>query len=199
MVFPFLTKLFNKCYDTSLFPASWCKSVIIPLFKNGNENNPDNYRGIYLLSIASKVFASILNKRLCKWAEKENKISKEQAGFRTGYSTTDHIFTLISMIRKTVHNRRRGKLYVAFIDYKKAFDTVDRDRLWQVLHKLQTSTKMLKLLKSMYASVKSCVRWGSKITTFFLLSSRGQARMSLQPLNFLTLNIRSSRLCQRKR
>ena len=130
-VVPFLTKLFNKLYDTSYFPLDWCKSVIIPLFKKGEDSNPDNYRGISLLSIVSKVFTAILNKRLYAWAENEEKISKEQAGFRKGYSTIDHIFTLITMVKSKLDSRRGGKVYVAFIDYKKAFDTVDRDKLYE--------------------------------------------------------------------
>ena len=64
VVVPFLTQLFNKLYNASLFPAVWSKSVIVPIFKKGDDDNPDNYRGISLLSIVSKVFTAILNKRL---------------------------------------------------------------------------------------------------------------------------------------
>ena len=80
MVVPFLTQLFNKLYNASLFPAVWSKSVIVPIFKKGDDDNPDNYRGISLLSIVSKVFTAILNKRLYTWAEKENKIAKNRQG-----------------------------------------------------------------------------------------------------------------------
>ena len=52
---PFFTLLFNKIYDSSCFPSDWCKSITIPLFKRGNKSDPDNYRGIYLLSVVSKV------------------------------------------------------------------------------------------------------------------------------------------------
>ena len=69
----FLTFLFNKIYDSSCFPSEWCKSIIIPLFKRGNETDPDSYREISLLSVVSKVFTAILNKQLCNWAEKEGK------------------------------------------------------------------------------------------------------------------------------
>jgi len=158
IVVPFLTKLFNKLYDMNVFPSDWCKSVIIPLFKKGDDKIPDNYRGISLLSIVSKVFTAVLNKRIYTWAEKEEKISKEQAGFRKGYSTIDHIFTLVTMVKKKLNNKRGGKVYVAFIDYKKAFDTVDREKLWETLQKLKTSSKMVNMLKSMYSSVQACVR-----------------------------------------
>ena len=94
-------KIFNKLYDTGYFPSDWCKSVIIPLFKKSDDSDPDNYRGISLLSIVSKVFTGILNKRLYAWAENEEKIGKEQAGFCKGYSTIqllpghDEIFSLL--------------------------------------------------------------------------------------------------------
>ena len=187
LIIPFLTKLFNKLYDTSVFPSEWCKSVIIPLFKKGNENNPDNYRGISLLSIISKVFTAVLNKRLYTWAENEEKISKEQAGFRKGYSTIDHIFTLVSIIRMKLNSRRGGKMYVAFIDYRKAFDTVNRDKLWDTLHKLKTSSKMLNMVKAMYCSVQSCVRWGAKLSDFFACSLGVKQGCLLSPLIFSLL------------
>ena len=127
----------------SVFHTDWRKSVITPLFKKGDDKFPDKYRGIPLLSIVSKVFTAVLNKRRYAWAEKEGNMSKEQAGFRKGYSTIDHIFTLIAMVKRTLSSRRGNKVYVAFIDYKKAFDTVDREKLWETLEKLKTSSKMV--------------------------------------------------------
>ena len=72
----FLTQLFNKLYNASLFPAVWSKSVIVPIFKKGDDDNPDNYRGISLLSIVSKVFTAILNKRL----KRKIKLAKNRQG-----------------------------------------------------------------------------------------------------------------------
>ena len=57
------------------------------------------------------------------------KTRRKSAGFRKGYSTIDHIFTLITMAKSKLESGRGGKVYVAFIDYKKAFDTVDRDKI----------------------------------------------------------------------
>ena len=188
VVVPFLTQLFNKLYNASLFPAVWSKSVTVPIFKKGDDDNPDNYRGISLLSIVSKVFTAILYKRLYTWAEKENKISKEQAGFRKGYSTIDHIFTLVSMVKRKLNSRRGGKVYVAFVDYKKAFDTVDRDKLWETLEKLKTSSKMINMIKAIYTSVQSCVRWGAKFSEFFPCSL-GVKRVSSQSIDVLPLYI----------
>ena len=52
---PFLTKYFNVLFSSSQFPSEWTKAIIIPLHKKGDVNNPDNYRGISLLSVVSKV------------------------------------------------------------------------------------------------------------------------------------------------
>lgn len=184
VITPFLTKLFNRIYNIGQFPKEWCKSVIVPIFKSGDEKNPTNYRGISLLSIISKLFTQILNKRLNAWAEKEGKISKEQAGFRKGYSTIDHIFTLTSIINNRVNSKRGGKVYAAFIDYKKAFDTVNHNKLWIVLEKIGTSSKMIKMLKSMYNSVQCCVRWGAKVTDFFECPQGVKQGCLLSPLIF---------------
>ena len=84
----FLTKLFSAVFDEGLYPEEGWKAIIIPIFKKGNKNNTDNYRGISLLSLISKCYTSVLNKRLLSWAEENDKMSDAQAGFRQGYSTT---------------------------------------------------------------------------------------------------------------
>ena len=105
------------------------------------------------------------------------RFAKNKLVFEKNYSTIDHLFTLVSMIKKCLYGQRRSKLYVAFIDYLKAFDSVDRDILWVVLQKIQTSTKMLCMLQGIYNSVQSCVRWGPEMSEFFLLSCRCETRL----------------------
>ena len=166
-ILPFLVKLFNKIYDTHFFPESWTRSVILPLHKKGDILNTDNYRGISLLCALSKIFASILTRRLRVWMELEHKICTEQAGFRTQHSTVDHIFVLFAIISKFVYGDRRGKLYVTFVDYRKAFDSVNRTRLWEVLKGAGLSSKFLLMLKAMYCKVQACVRWGQEFSEFF--------------------------------
>ena len=64
------------------------------MHREGDANIPDNYRGIALTGVWSKVYTHILNKRLARWAEQEEKNLEQKAGFIVGYSTVDHIFTL---------------------------------------------------------------------------------------------------------
>ena len=79
------------------------------------------------------------------------------------------------MVKSRLNSRRGREVYVAFVDYKKAFDTVDRDtfdmvdqeKLWETLEKLKTSSKMINMIKAIYSSVQSCVRWAGKFSEFF--------------------------------
>ena len=85
------------------------------------------------------------------------KISESQSGFKQGYSTIDNAFILRSIIERYL-NRKRGKIYVAFVDFQKCFDTIDRSLLWQTLRNVGIKGKLFQALQSMYISVKACVR-----------------------------------------
>ena len=68
----FLVKFFNVLFDRGIYPDSWTESIIVPLFKKGNQNDPNNYRGISLCDISSKLYSSIINNRLQEWIEQNN-------------------------------------------------------------------------------------------------------------------------------
>lgn len=163
---PFIVELFNTIFDSGNYPAAWTGAIVVPIHKSGDVDTPDNYRGISLLSILGKVFATILNKRLSGWASENNKIDEVQSGFRAGYSTIDNVFVLFSIVQKYLL-KRSGKLYVCFVDFRKAFDCVNRAILWNTLRKAGVGGKMLRILQSMYKSVRSCVRCPDSITDFF--------------------------------
>ena len=95
-----ITLIFNILYNTSTFPEQWSEGIVIPIFKKGDICVPSNYRPITLLSCVSKVFTSLLCKRITSWATENFVFSEAQFGFRPGYSTIDAIFTLSSLIRQ---------------------------------------------------------------------------------------------------
>ena len=107
------------------------KTVIIAIYKKGNPNDADNYRGISLTSVFSKIFTGILNKRLTSWTDSQEITTDDQAGFRKGYSTVDNAFVLHSVIQQ--HLKKSKKVYAAFIDFHKAFVYVKQETLWNVL------------------------------------------------------------------
>ena len=126
---PILTDLFNRILDIGVIPHEWENSIITLLFKKGDHSDIGNYRPISLLQTTYKVFTSIILKRLRYPLEQHQ--PREQAGFRARYSTMDHIFTLTQVIeRYTEYNKQ---LYIAFIDYSKAFDSIHHISLWMAL------------------------------------------------------------------
>ena len=96
---PLYVKLFNVVLDSGIIPNAWTIGVIRPIYKKkGSLADPANYRAITIVSNLGKLFTSILNKRLNKYAENIELITKVQTGFRKGYSTLDNIFILHSLI-----------------------------------------------------------------------------------------------------
>ena len=122
--------------------------------------------GVTLLSVLGKLFTRILT----SWAESLNVYIEAQAGFRSGMSISDNIFVLTWY--NYTYDKSRKKLYCSFIDFSKAFDYVERNSLWSKLIKLGIRGKMMTILKSMYSSVKSRVRFNNKLSLVFRCPSR---------------------------
>ena len=131
-------------------------------------HSADNLCGITLLSIISKLFTRLLNNRLCRWGEEYDVYVEAQGGFREVRGTTDSIIVLRSLIQ---HFLNHGKsLYVAFIDFSKAFDNVVRENLWFKLVNAGMSGKILEIIKSMYYVVKTQIFFqGEKSEPFLSL------------------------------
>ena len=164
-IIPFFVTFFNYIFDRGIYPQSWTESIILPLYKKGDINDPGNYRGISLCDVSSKVYGKVINKRIQQWVDTYNITGEHQAGFKKGYSTIDNIFTLMAAVQKQFCNNRNRKLYVAFIDFKKCFDTINRNILWPILLKNGFKGKLFECIRSMYANVKARIRIsGNKMT-----------------------------------
>jgi len=128
----FFTQLFNKIFSEGVYPEQWSRSVIVPLFEKGNKDIPNNYGGFYC-----RVWPSSATRLFYETDRQSGWMSifilfyffEAQAGFRKGSFTIDHIYTLSATTEKYL-SRTGGKLYVAFIDLRKAFDSVDRASLF---------------------------------------------------------------------
>ena len=163
---PYLTTVFNSIFTTGNIPDSWGKSIICPLLKKGSIYDPNNFRGISLINTVCKIFSNILVARLDKWTDKFNVIHESQAGFRRKYSTIDNIFSLHALVQKYL-SKKRGRFYCLFIDFKKAFDSIKHDKLWDALERKGIRGHFLNVWKSLYSKLKSCVKTGDNLTNFF--------------------------------
>ena len=110
----------QKVWETGQWPTQWTQSLMITVPKKGNLQQCNNYRTISLICHPSKVMLRIILHRLRPHAEEI--IAEEQAGFRTGRSTTEQIFNL--RILRERYLQHQQDLYHVFVDFKKAFDRV---------------------------------------------------------------------------
>ena len=179
----FICKLFNIILETGFIPDAWCKGLIMPLYKNkGKRDNPDNYRGITLLSCLGKLFTACLSSRIADFMYTTGNMGEEQAGFRPEYSTMDHIFTLHGII--DYYLQMKGRVYVAFVDYTKAFDLIDRSSLWLKLIKNGVKGKILNVIHNMYNNAKSCVKSGNVRSELFSCNVGVRQGENLSPILF---------------
>ncbi|CAH2091627.1 unnamed protein product [Euphydryas editha] len=149
-----LTQLFNLVLKSATTPKQWTESDIILLYKKGDPNDINNYRPISLLSSIYKLFSSILERRIRSTIETHQTI--EQAGFRRGFSTVDHIHSIELLIDKYQEFHR--PLYLAFIDYRKAFDSLYHHSIWQSLQCQNIDSTYLKVLQNLYQKCNSRIR-----------------------------------------
>ena len=103
-----------------------------------------NYRGISLVSHAGKVLLKVVARRLSTSCETKGLLPEEQCGFRPESSTTDLMFVAC---RLQENGRKAGmSLFMCFIDLQKAYDTVDRTLLWQVLTRIGVPPQMIAVI-----------------------------------------------------
>ncbi|XP_055839011.1 uncharacterized protein LOC129906997 [Episyrphus balteatus] len=177
-----LTVIFNRIMNHGMIPQEFKKALIFPIHKKGSTMDPTNYRGISFLNASYKIFTSILQVRLRSWIE-SNKLLKEfQAGFRPGYSTIDNIFVLHSIVDFFLAQNK--KLYVFFIDFKAAFDTIDRNALMYKLYRSGMSFKFGRVLQNLYRETIAAVWDGKKISQWFETKSGVKQGCMLSPSIF---------------
>ena len=157
--------------------------MIAPIHKNGSKMNPENYRGISLLSCFMKFFCSILNKRLLAYVIENKILSKAQLGFVPGNRTSDALLILYNLIDYYCQNNKKY-LYGCFVDFSKAFDTIPREKLFQKLLDYNINGKFYDCLMMLYNGDKACVKVGTNITETFYSDQGVKQGCILSPLLF---------------
>ena len=179
-----LTGFFQTCFETGLIPDIWRQALIHPIPKDPKKDKkvPLNYRGISLLSTVSKLYTSLLNKRILDYEELSGNLADEQNGFRPNRNCCDHIFSLTSIIR----NRKNAGLstFCCFVDYQKAFDFIDRDLLLYKLQLYQINGKIYNAISGLYTNTSACVLLNQFVTPWFDTTSGVRQGDSLSPTLF---------------
>ena len=176
-----LLPLFKKIWEEEEIPMDWKEGHIIKLPKKGDLSNCDNYRGITLLSTPGKIFNRILLERMKKAVD--DILRDNQAGFRSNRSCTDQIATLRIIVEQSLE--WNSSLYINFVDYRKAFDSLHRDTLWQLLRHYGIPEKMTRLIKNSYEDMNCQVVHQGKLSKKFEVKAGVRQGCLLSPFLFL--------------
>jgi hypothetical protein len=164
-------KLFNIILNSGKYPTKWGIGNITSLFKGGDTDNTNNFRGTTITSSLGKLFNRILNNRLECFRNNSNLKRKEQIAYEKGKRTTDHLFTLYTLLEK--YNTSKNNMYACFIDMRKAFDTVIHESVLLKLLNTNVNGNFYKLIKSMYENVNLSVKINPTERTEYFKSQVG--------------------------
>ena len=173
------------------WPQDWKRSVFIQIPKKGNDKECSNYRTIALISHANKVMIKILQARLQQYMNCE--LPDVQAGFRNSRGTRDQIFNIRWIIKKAreFHSHQQCKrvpfqknIYFCSIDYAKASDCVDHNKLWKILKEMGRPDHLACLLRNLYAGEEAKVRTGHGTTDWFQIGKGVHQGCILSPCLF---------------
>ena len=131
VLIPQLVYLFNLSFSTGLFPDSWKRATVIPLFKGGDRAKVGNYRPVSLLPLPGKIIEKIVHNRLSAFLENRNILSNYQSGFRKGFSNVSSVADFTDAIFSGINEQETTM--AVFIDLRKAFDTVNHEILCRKL------------------------------------------------------------------
>ncbi|KAE9415931.1 hypothetical protein Angca_004400, partial [Angiostrongylus cantonensis] len=141
-----LARLFTRYLSECMVPTQWKTSKTVLLFKKGDLCDFSNYRTICLLSIVYKLFSRVILNRFDRTLDEGQPC--EQAGFRKGFSTMDHIHTLTRLIE--VSREYKRPLCLTFIDLEKAFDSIEIEAVMEALGNQGVPTQYIKILRELY-------------------------------------------------
>ena len=169
-----------EIWKTQQWPQDWKRSVFIPVTKKGNAKKCSNYLTFALISHASKVRLKILQARLQQYMNHE--LADVQAGFRKGRGTRDQIANIHWIIEKAREFQKN--INFCFIDYAKACDCVDHNKLWKILQEMGIPNHLFCLLRNLYAGQEIAVRTGHGTTDWFQIGKGVRQGCILSPCLF---------------
>lgn len=178
---------FNKILSGHTISDAFKSTLFLPLHKKGDVNVAANYRGIGNMNAIPKTFMGIMFNRLNEWVTRNRILNEFQAGFRKQYSTTDDLYNLFCIVNL---KSLEGKcVYGFFVDFKAAFDSIDRQALFYKLTNMGISSKFLALLRRLYSNTNAKVWSNGDLSEEFNMKMGVKQGCLLSPLLFtLMLN-----------
>jgi len=187
VLIPYWTRLFNLCLSSMKIPEVWRHSTMTVIYKNkGSLLDPDAFRGICKQACGFKLFCKLLAKRLYQHCEQL--VPPEQYGFMKYRSTIHAVQSLLSYVQDSIYEHR-APVYAVFIDYKKAFDSIDRQAVIETLYDLNVSGPVLGLTYELLRFNLISVFDGTQCTQPIMQNLGVPQGDSLSPLLFVLVTI----------
>ena len=175
-----LYSLCQQTWKTQQWPQDWKRSIFIQIPKKGSTKECANHWTTALISHASKVMLKILHARLQHYVNQE--LPDVQAGLRKGRGTRKQIANICWIIEKAREFQKN--IYLCFIDYTKAFDCVDHDKLWKALREMEIPDPLTCILRNLYVRQEATVRTLYGKTDWFKIKKGVQQGCLLSPWLF---------------
>ena len=173
--------LLCKIREQERVPDEWKKGHLVKLPKKGDLSSCNNWRGIMLLSFLGKILSRIILERLKSALDKT--LRDEQAGFQQDRSCTDNIATMRIIIEQSLE--WQTPLYAVFVDFQKAFDSVDRNFIWRLMHHYGFPPMFTNIIQQMYENATCQVIHDGKLTEPFSVQTGVRQGCLLSPIIFL--------------
>ena len=157
---PIMLKLVRVIFSESSYPEKWTLNFLRPIYQKGSVKDTNNFRDLAIGSVFGKLYSTILLNRFMTYIRGKQLISPKQIGFMKNAGTSDHIFLLQTIIAKVV-NKNKNKLYTAFIEFKKAYDTVNRKSLLERLKILGINGLFFLNIAAMYRKTEYRIKLSS--------------------------------------
>lgn len=175
-----LQKVFQEIWLKEMIPEEWKMALIHPIHKKGDKKDPNNYRGISLLDVTYKIFSRALLNRA--EPQLDYQLGEYQAGFRKGRSCPEQILNLKNLM---AYQKSRAKKYViTFIDFQKAYDSLDRETLLAILTELGLDGKTTNLIRETLTNTFSKVKFMGELSAPFEIKTGVRQGDGLSPLLF---------------
>lgn len=149
-----LLESFNCVLSSEKLPEDWLKSEIVLIFKKGKKDEIKNYRPISLIPHLYKLFVQVILMRIDPLLDEHQ--PENQAGFRRDYSTSDNLFVINQLIEKSKEFQK--DLCIAFIDFEKAFDTIEPTSLIRCLEDFKIPRKYIRIIKNIYEGSTTSIK-----------------------------------------
>ena len=155
-----ITMLFNKSLEEGIVPEEWTQAEVCAIFKDGNKNDPSNYRPISLTSVLCKILESFVTGAIQSYMESLGLYSECQHGFRKGKSCITQLLEVIEDFHKL---RQEGEPFdIIYLDFKKAFDSVPHQRLLTKLRGYGIEGKVLQWIKAFLLNRTQRIKVGNE-------------------------------------